>query len=212
MSEIADWAACQHLWSLRRGRPAPRTWSVYRLIREHVGALLTGSPVAMDTPVKWSSDIRHGRQACVVGDNIIGQIRAHFDGIGHHMTGYYEREHRAFESVLGFTDDAVTIADEGMYWWLLDIGQRPSWTAWLEVADIARDRECTHLGVIFAKVRKWPADPEVTFNTRPAGKIKAINDEQETVKESLLDSGMPFDRTPGMHCIRCPDQQCPVRA
>ena len=37
MSEHSDWAACQQIWMLRRGRPEPKTWPVARLVREMAG-------------------------------------------------------------------------------------------------------------------------------------------------------------------------------
>ena len=96
-------------------------------------------------------------------------------------------------------------------WWLLDIGARPGWAVWLEVADIAADREgTTHLGVITCQLRAWPHDPEVTAEQREAKPIMAVAKMQRGYFQ-LKATEVGTDRTPGLHCSRCPDSVCPVR-
>ena len=203
MSEHSDWAACQHLWLLRRGRQEPRTWPVSRLIRELVGSNMTGKPRAESPPpIRWSSECKGLHAARLLADMIAQAIRDHLLAAGHHLTGYHEREYRAYE----------TVGDENpvLTWWLLDIGTRPGWAVWLECADIASHREgVTHLGVITCRLRAWPHDPEVSLEQRPAAPVTKIYERQAFMQS--MDNIVP-DRTPGLHCARCPDRQCPVRA
>ena len=204
MSERSDWAACQTLWLLRRGRPEPKTWPVSRLVRERVGEELTGkAPTRAEPPVRWTREVKDGRSVGILRATLAQAIRDKWDELGHHPTGYHEREYRAYE----------TVGDENpvLTWWLLDIGIRPGWAVWLECADIASHREgVTHLGVITCRLRAWPHDPEVSLEQRPAAAIIDLLGEQRLRME--VAALKKADRTPGLHCARCPDRQCPVRA
>ena len=207
MSEHSDWAACQQLWMLRRGRPEPKTWTPARLIRERVGEALTGKPPSQaDPPVRWTPTIGERRAVGVNAAMIAQAIRDQLDAAGHHLTGYHERQYRAYE----------TVGDENpvLTWWLLDIGTRPGWAVWLECADIASHREgVTHLGVITCRLRAWPHDPEVSLEQRPAAPVEPILQRIADMQSAFVEfpHAAP-DRTPGLHCARCPDRQCPVRA
>ena len=204
VSEHSDWAACQQLWLLRRGRPEPKTWTPARLIRERVGEALTGKPPSQaDPPVRWTPTIGERRAVGVNADLIAQAIRDKWDEIGHHPTGYHDREYRAFETCNGEAGELT--------WWLVDIGARPGWAVWLEVAEIAADREgTTHVGVLTCRLRAWPHDPEVTAEQREFGPIKRVLAQQVVVQERVAVFG-EADRTPGLNCARCPDRQCPVR-
>ena len=204
MSEHSDWAACQQLWLLRRDRPEPKTWTPARLIRERVGEALTGKPPSQaDPPVRWTPTIGERRAVGVNSDLIAQAIRDKWDDNGHHLTGYHDREYRAFETCNGEAGELT--------WWLVDIGARPGWAVWLEVAEIAADREgTTHVGVLTCRLRAWPHDPEVTAEQREFVPIKRVMAQQVVVQERAAVFG-EADRTPGLHCARCPDRQCPVR-
>ena len=203
MSEIADWIACQELWARRRGRPAPRTWSAARGVREHIGSSLTGKPVA-DTlrEVRWTGQVQTDRIAGIVGRSAAAGLKALVEKHGELLTGYHGREYEAFEAV----------GMDRLTWWWIDIGTRPSPAAWLEAAEIAAGQDAvTHLGVIRVHLRAWPDEPQVSGETRPVALIAQVLSMQRGFQDGHGKAGV-YDRTPGHHCARCPAYGCPVRS
>ena len=203
MSEIADWIGCQQLWYLRRGVDTSRSWSAPRLVREFAGIVLTGKPATNPLPhVRWGDAGIRGEHAAHVTATVAARlVNTAWADAGHSYSGYHSREMEAFE----------TVAADGLAWWWLDIGTRPSPAAWLEVADIASDREgVTHLGVLRVRLRTWPQEPKLDTELRPAALIVHALRIQRAIQEGSAKAGI-FDRTPGHHCTRCPDSGCRVR-
>ena len=196
---LVDWAACEQLGVLTAGRGEPRTWSVERHLVDQIGVKFMGGSLYDPRDVRWTHAVPNRRAAGVIADVAAQTLRDKLDALDHHYTGYHARDRRSFETV---HEDALT-------WWIIAVWKHFPKSLWLEVAELAEGRPFTLFGVVNVSV--GTGDPTVFLETRPAAPIVEARKALVQRIDHWSAGAHSALRTPGLHCSRCPDKECPVR-